>query len=160
GDSFLNEEVWLAADEQAISFDRKAALEENGFRIGVMGGAKPVRLQTLLASEKTCNGRRLFVHKDRPATISLGPPVAACRFELMRDGSGTPVQFERAEYALEAVPALVRDASIKLVLTPEIKHGDSRLIPGVAEDHSGWAIREQKPRESYAALRFDIVLGP
>src|SRR5262249_12699700 len=49
GDVFLNRELWSEADEQtvradgeqSISLERKTALENNGFRVGQVGGALP-----------------------------------------------------------------------------------------------------------------------
>src|SRR5882724_6549743 len=51
GDRYLNEGLWSAADEQAIDMDRKAALDDNGFRIGLVGGIPPAELLNLLTSE-------------------------------------------------------------------------------------------------------------
>src|SRR5947208_2685557 len=37
-DPFINHELWTLADEQVVSLERKAALDENGFRVGQVGG--------------------------------------------------------------------------------------------------------------------------
>ena len=72
GDSYINQEVWMAADEQAIPLERKAVLEDNGFRIGQIGGATPAELQSLLTSERSCvNPRHLFLDHKSATSCSL-----------------------------------------------------------------------------------------
>src|SRR5258707_2734089 len=44
GDSYINHDLWLLADEQQIPFERKASLEQNGFVVGVVAGITPSRL--------------------------------------------------------------------------------------------------------------------
>jgi hypothetical protein len=160
GDPFINQEVWLVADEQAVPFERKSVLEENGFRVGQIGGTTPAGLQRLLTSEKTCTGRKLFIHNEKPGVVSLGPSLPTCSFDLNLNDNRVPAQFDRAECLLEAVPNLLPDGRIRIQLTPQIRHGDARLTPGVAEDHAGWAILPQKPMETYTPLHFEINLRP
>src|SRR5207245_195718 len=143
-------ELWLVADEQAIPFEQKAILEENGFRVGQIGGTTPAGLQSLLTSEKTCVARRLFIHSDKPTPLALGPLKSICCFQLNQSSGAAPTRLERAECALRAVSSLGQDGTIYLQLTPQISHGQAQLAPGVAEDHSGWALREQRPTETYA----------
>src|SRR5437867_3809962 len=38
GDRYLNHDLWTLADEHAVSVERRAVLEENGFRIAQVGG--------------------------------------------------------------------------------------------------------------------------
>src|SRR6267378_3848393 len=57
-DRFLNNELWLIADEQIIPLERKACLEEAGFRIGQVNGLNPSGLQSLLTSERSCVSAR------------------------------------------------------------------------------------------------------
>src|SRR5262249_26814687 len=40
-DPFVNEELWRSADEQAVPLERKAVLDDNGFRVGQIGGLTP-----------------------------------------------------------------------------------------------------------------------
>ena len=34
GDSYINRDLWTTADEQVIALERKAQLDDNGFRVG------------------------------------------------------------------------------------------------------------------------------
>ena len=71
GDRFLNEELWDLADEQGVAFEKKAALDDNGIRVGLIGGMPPAGLQALLTSERSCaNPRRCA---SRPATACRSP---------------------------------------------------------------------------------------
>src|SRR5262249_31000495 len=54
GDPYLNHELWAGADEQAIPLERKVVLEDNGLRVGQIGGIAPAKLLALLTSEKSC----------------------------------------------------------------------------------------------------------
>src|SRR5947209_2927371 len=54
GDRFLNRELWELADEQAITLEQKAVLDDNGFRVCQIGGLPPAGLQALLTSERSC----------------------------------------------------------------------------------------------------------
>src|SRR6266851_10347341 len=51
GDAFLNQDLWAQADDQVVPLDRKAILEDNGFRIAQVGGNTPSGLQDRLTSE-------------------------------------------------------------------------------------------------------------
>jgi hypothetical protein len=159
GDPFINREIWLIADEQTIPFERKSVLEENGFRVGLIGGTTPAGLQALLTSEKTCVGRRLFLHSDKSTSLALGPAMAGSSFELGQ-GVGTAASLQRAECILEATPSIDKKGAIHLQLTPQVKYGQTQMVPSVAEDRSGWALVEQTPTETFTALRFDIALCP
>jgi hypothetical protein len=54
GDLYINQGLWAFADEQVVALESKAVLEDNGFRIGQIGGITPAELQTLLTSERSC----------------------------------------------------------------------------------------------------------
>jgi len=49
-----------SADEQVVPLERKCFLEDNGFRVGLIGSGKPCALQTLLTSERSCANPRRF----------------------------------------------------------------------------------------------------
>jgi hypothetical protein len=160
GDPFINNELWLLVDEQAIPFERKAVLEENGFRVGQIGGTTPAGLQTLLTSEKTNgNGRRLFIHNGKPASLVLGPIRGTCSYRINQGSGPLQVSLDNAECALAVTPDVSANGVIRLQFTPQINHGQTKLGPGIAEDHSRFILKEQRPSETYHALRFDMTLS-
>ncbi len=62
GDPFINQELWQYTDEMILDLDRKAAIEDNGFRVGKIVGMTPGKLHELLRSERSCSNpqRRIF----------------------------------------------------------------------------------------------------
>src|SRR5207247_4496708 len=54
GDPFLDKELWQHTDEMIVDLDRKAAVEDNGYRVGQIIGMTPGKLQDLLKSPRSC----------------------------------------------------------------------------------------------------------
>lgn len=161
GDLYINEEFWRSADEQVIALERKGVLEDNGFRIGQVGGITPAGLQALLTSERSCvNPRRIQLHADHATTVALGPPLAQCRFQLVEETGPRPVELEQATCSFVVVPSLTPDGHTRLHFTPQIQHGQPSLLPKPAADRSGWEMQEHRPTERYDALSWDVALAP
>jgi len=160
-DAYLSWEVWRLADEQVVSLERRAILEESGFRVGLLSGLKPAGLQTLLSSETSCaNPRRFFLHAGKAATLALGPARARCRFQLPQEGQSGFVSFEQATSFLDVVPSLSGGGQIRLRFTPQIQHGEPMLAAHAAEDNSGFMLQSERPTKSYAALAWEVALAP
>lgn len=163
GDPYINQELWGLADEQVVPLECKALLEDNGLRVGQLGGIPPARLQTLLTSEKSCaNPRRLQLRAGSERTLSMGPVITRCTFDLRQEGDPETVELHQAECDLTVVPTPLEDGRVRLHFTPQIRHGTSALVFKPAPDQAGgieWALREQQPREDYAALGWDVTLG-
>src|SRR5437879_3678835 len=61
-DPVINGPLWTLADESAVDLEKKGVLEDNGFRIGQVGGLTPRGLAELLRSEQSCaNPRRIQI---------------------------------------------------------------------------------------------------
>jgi hypothetical protein len=160
GDDYVNRELWTYADEQAVSLERKAVLEDNGFRIGQIGGITPARLQALLTSDRSCvNPRRIQLHAGDAKTLKIAQGVAQCRFHIYQDGSSLPVSLEQADCTLQVVPGLSPDGRTRLVFTPQVEHGETRMMPQPAADRSGWQIREHRSTEAYTPLTWEVTLA-
>jgi hypothetical protein len=160
-DAYLSWEVWRLADEQVVSLERRAVLEESGFRVGLLAGLKPAGLQTLLSSEKSCaNPRRFFLHAGKAATVALGPTRARYRFQIPEAGQAGFVSFEQATSSLEVVPSLKGNGQIQLRFTPQMQHGEPVLAAHTAEDNSGFLLQAERPTKSYAALAWEVTLAP
>ena len=161
GDSYLNDRLWTLADEGAIPTDRKAALEDNGFRIGQVGGLPPPELLALLTSPRSCaNPRLVRLHTGDGKDLLLGPELPACRFRLDQDGQTDEVALEQAQVLLTVVPALAPDGHIRLHFTPQIESGERKLVPCPAEDHSGMVLLPKRALNRYAGLGWDVTLAP
>lgn len=161
GDTYLIQGLWEGADEQVVALEQRAALEDNGLRIGQIGGIVPVNLQNMLTSEKSCaNPRRIRTASAKPTRLTLGPEVAECSFQLPVDGKPTPVKLSKALCTLEVTPTLTADGRIKLRFLPQLLHGDAQQLPRPTEDRTGWMLKEERPTERYTNLAWEVTLAP
>src|SRR5262249_25069762 len=107
GDDFLTNGVWSQVDEQVIALNHRPDVEDNGFRIGLLGGLPPAMLQQRLSSRRSCpSPRRLKVHAGKEETILLGPPRSPSQFALRFDGTVTAVDHEHGQHALRLLPSI------------------------------------------------------
>lgn len=161
GDEYINKELWALTDEQTIPLERKSLLEDNGLRIGQVGGIPPARLLALLTSKRSCaNPRRIYLTPQKPFPIALGPRAVSCHFEMEEDGELVPIDLEQAECSLSVVPSLTDNGQIRLRFTPQIRHGEVTLMPQPAPDRHGWVLQETQPTEVYSSLAWEVTLPP
>lgn len=160
-DPVINQELWALADEQIIPLEQKAALEENGFRVGQIGGNTPAGLLTLLTSGRSnVNPRCLYVHAGHPVPVALGPIAPACSFEMEQNGEVANVSMQKAQCAFSLVSSLTNDGRTRLQFTPEVHYGQKALVPRAAEDGSGFILQEEWPTKTYGSLAWEVTLSP
>src|SRR5262249_27208234 len=96
GDPYLNDELWTSADEQGGALERKAVLDENGLRVGLIGGITPSRLLALLTSEQSSpSPRHIQLRAGNAKKFELGRKLAVCQFHLHQDSQSLPVTLEQ-----------------------------------------------------------------
>ncbi len=162
-DRYLNGELWALADEQAVGLEKRALLEENGFRIGQVGGLTPAGLHDLLAAERNHHRepRCVQTRAGKPTTLPLGPPRAECRAEVRRpQGEPVRVELDRAECSLVVVPSLAANGRTRLRFTPCVRHGEATPQPRAAPDRSGILLQSEKPSEEFTDLSWEVELAP
>jgi hypothetical protein len=175
GDDFINRKLWQLADEQAVSLESKPTqedtgfrvrqnLEENGFRVGQIGGLLPSGLQALLASNVACpDPRHVYLHNGHTLPVPLGPAQPHCKFQVFKDGRPTAADFETVQCRLEIVPQLTEDGRIRLQLTPHVQHGTRAVTFAARRDPSGalrWDRQEEPPDESYPQAGWELTVVP
>lgn len=164
GDRYLNGELWQLADEQGVTLERKAVLEENGFRVGLVGGLPPAGLQALLTSPRSCpDPHRLSVRAGNPTAVTLGPVWKACRFEVRQGAEAAAVELADAQCLLEVVPTLSDDGRTVLRFTPHVRHGPPRMVPYATQGPEGWRRWEclaRQAEEGYAVLSWELTVAP
>lgn len=161
GDHYINDELWTRADEQIVDLERKALLEENGFRIAQIGGMTPPELHKRLTSERTnTRPRRLLLHAGHPTAVTLGGPVPECTFTVNKEGDARTLAISNGQFQFEVTPTLTKNERTTLQFTPKIEHGTSAVIPRPAADRSGWEMREHRPTESFPTLAWEVALAP
>jgi hypothetical protein len=150
--------IWASADEQIVPADQKARLEDNGLRIGVVGGIPPAALLGYLTSDKTNPDPHHCLKKTGDAkVVTLGGTVTDCKFDLIQDGASKPMTLESAACSIQVTP-IVRNESVVLQIVPQIQHGKRSLWPG-SDGAGGWAMQGQKPIERFSGLQVDVPLG-
>ncbi len=160
-DPYLAQELWAAADEQAVALERKAVLEDNGLRVGQLGGITPARLQRLLTTEKSCpSPRQIQMRAGNIKTLEIGSPQATCRFRLRQDSLSLPVELENASCSLQVQPSLTKDGRTRLLFTPVIRHGEAKLIAQPSADRSRLEVLNQQSAETYSSLAWEVTLAP
>jgi len=160
GDKFINEGIWNEVDEEVVALDRKAVLDDNGFRVGQLGEVMPSHLQVLLNSERTCAvKRRHQVRAGEPVRLVLGPSAADCRFELHANNGKTPMAFPDAQCWLRIDATADRDGSTRLHFTPFVEHGARQAVMRPTNDHDGVVVDRQRATEDYTALAWDVTVA-
>src|SRR5262249_48025894 len=159
GDPLLNQELWTLADDQIMNLEQKAILEENGFRVGQVGGQTPSALQKLLNSEHSCaDPRRLQIQADKATRLPLGPVIPQFECRLIQDEQKVPLQLEQADCGLVIVPMFSDDGRIRLRFTPEIKHGKAAVLPQPM-DRAIWVLQKQQATETFSQLSWEVTLA-
>lgn len=160
-DPFIDNDLWAAADEQAIALDRKAALDDNGFRVAVVGGLVPGKLTALLASERSTpeEPHRVTMRSGNTKHLNIGPPKLDVSYSMRGDGEPKAVKLTNAQFGFAIVPHRTPDGRIRLAITPQAAHGGRSYFVQPAEG-DGWSIAGSRPVEKYANLAFEITLTP
>jgi hypothetical protein len=160
GDAYLNRGLWSVTDEQVVPLEKRAALEENGFRVGQVIGLPPTELRALLKSERACvNPRRRFLAAGASASLLLGPIQSECRFQLYKDAGPAEVVLEQAQCALVVVPTPTPDGKTRLRFTPKVEHGDMVPHYSPAPDQAGWVMEIKRQSYSYSDLSWEVTVS-
>jgi hypothetical protein len=160
GDRYLDQGLWDQVNEQVIALERKDILEDNGFRVAQIGGLLPDELQNMLTSERNnASARRRQLRASDSVTIPLGPARAQCRFQLKEEERAELVTLEQAQLAVVVTPTLTNDSQTRLQFTPQITHGDTKLIFKPDVDGSRWALQGHLPTETYARQGWEVTLA-
>jgi hypothetical protein len=156
-DRFINTELWLLADEQIIPLERKACLEDAGFRIGQVNGLNPSGLQTLLASDRSCVcPKRHYTRAGTSILLPLGPALAHCRVE--QTTAPEVLEFERADCLLQITPSAAPDNRVHLHCVPRIRYGETELATRPSVDGAAYSLVTDRPVKDFEDLAFDITL--
>jgi hypothetical protein len=161
GDSFLNQELWQHTDEMIVDMDRKAAVEDNGFRVGQIVGMTPGKLHDLLTSPRYCiNPKRRLVPSGHTVPQFLGPVWPHCDFVVQQGRQTLEVALDQARFCLDVKATLTEGGKTRLSFTPKVENGENALPFQPEPEQSAWTIRVEKPCKTYKELGWDVVLAP
>jgi hypothetical protein len=150
--------VWMSADEQVVPAEHKARLEDNGFRVGIIGGIPPAALLSLLTSERTNASPHQWIRKVGDAkALPIGSAIADCRCQVIQTGDTSSNTFENAQCSWNITPSVAGD-EVTLQFVPQIQHGQRSLWP-TADSVGNWMLQGQRPMERFAGLKFEIAIG-
>ena len=161
GDDYINCQVWKNADELLGDSDRRAALEENGFRIGQLVGPTPGDLQEKLLDKQVCsNPKGLIFPAGQAMPIILGSMLPQSSFDLVMQKRRTEVNLDQVRYCLEMTAHFTSDGRTKLTFTPKVENGEAALPFEAVPERQRWEVRIERPSKKYPELSWDVVLAP
>jgi hypothetical protein len=159
-DGYLFHDVWQEADDQVVGLERQAALEDNGFQVGQVGGITPAGLLSRLTSDRSCStGERRILHAGHPTSITIGPSVSSRSFAVLQDGKAGPGRLDHAACVLEVLPTLAADGRTSLRFTPVLESTDRSNFYKPTPDRSGWMVGEEKETRSLSNLSWEVTLA-
>ncbi len=167
-------DIWKAADEQPLSPELRRSLATNGLRVGIFGQQLPEELRTILdakprllesisqgnADELELDGGRQHMplragHRSivKASNVFENLPVL-----ISEDGAvrGQQLKDARCVFSLKAHP--LGDGRVKVLLTPEIEHGETKTRWMGSE---GMMIQQTgQERLVLDRLQWEVVLRP
>jgi hypothetical protein len=155
GDRYVNGGLWTTADEQAVSLDHKAVLDDNGLRVGLIGGMRPAEFDDLLNSPRSNpNSRWVQMRAGHARVIPLGGVRPTCQFRLAGDGAPTIV--EQAQCAVQITPTVAADGGVTLTFVPLVRRSDRPVWAAPTDDDlpGGSAAGDQFP-----ALGWEVTVS-
>jgi len=160
-DPFINQELWSHTDEMIVDMDRKAAVDDNGYRVGQIVGMPPGKLQDLLKSERYClNSRCRIMPSGHSVPVFLGPVLPTCEF-VVQEGKNTHEEtLDKTRFCFDVKGTLTNDGKTRLTFTPKVEYGENTLPFVPDPDQNAWTIRIERPSTMYKELSWDVVLAP
>jgi hypothetical protein len=160
GDSFLDKELWSYTDEQTVPLDRKAVLDDNGFRVGQIVGMPNGKLLALLDSERSCiNKRTNLVPPGRAIQLLLGPTLPHAEFQVKENSQTVAVVLDQARFVIEVVATLDDNGKTRLRFTPKVQHGEKVPEFRPAADGFGWTFDRSLPTKEFPTLTWEVSLA-
>lgn len=162
GDPFLNHDLWTHTDELFVDLEKKAALDDNGFRIGQVVGMTPADLHALLKSERwRLHGYHRVCPLGKTYTEYLSPvQIPHCDYDIVLGGRRHELQADGARFCLDLVPAFTGDGKTRLTFTPKVETAEQMLPFQPAPNESSWVFKPQRPGKAYQELSWHATLAP
>jgi hypothetical protein len=172
GDTNLDE-IWPQIDEQHLSVETRHDLAANGVRTGVVGIQIPQALQTLLdsktqsqqltesslSSNVTSFQQKISNRAGERSELVVVPEIATGTVVLLNDNGrihAKPFAEGQALFGIRTHP--LGDGTVRLDLTPQIKHGAIRqkVVPG----QGTYRYDIGREEHSFQMLRLTATLSP
>lgn len=177
----LNEELWRQVDETSITSEVRQSLEQNGLRAGVIAGAVPLALEAAMSADEPSKAQ---AGGEPSASPSLGQlesesfvrrrilhALPGHRAELLASGiydllpllvrDGREVgggRYEKAQCVIAAKAVPLGDQRIRLLLVPEVQHGEPRQE--IRGDDGVFRFDSARPKVAFDKMAIEVVLSP
>jgi hypothetical protein len=169
-------ELWRQIDEQHISTDLRRRLKDNGLRCGLVGMQLPGELRQLLdenpsmlelvSSGVSPEGSELATRRNRlqiRAGNAKRMPVTTAEPDefvvlLSQDDSVRAKRYEKPRGTFQFRSFPLGDGRVRLELTPEIEHGESRQH--WVGDRGALLRTNDRARQTFEELTIKTVLSP
>ena len=175
-DAASNDAIWAEADEQHFPADVRRQLAANGLRVGVIGVQIPARLRELLDAKMnqfeersddvgTSDGevnrspRRQQCRAARPVKIPVSKTHASLAALVFEEGQLHGQQLSSANCLFVLKPYPQGDGHVRLDVTPEIEHGQTRQ-EWVGIEAGSLMQRTSRDRLVLDRLQFKSTLAP
>jgi hypothetical protein len=166
--------IWNATDELSLAPELRKSLATNGLRVGIYGQNLPPQLVALLDAkpnllEKIGEGgsgdldldggrRQLPLRAGHRSIINISQVFPDLPVLISDDGQVRGQQLAQARCVLSLKSHPLGDGRVKLLLTPEIEHGEPKTRWMGSE---GMMIQQtSQDRLTLDRLRWEVVLRP
>ena len=178
GDEAANERLWEQVDEQAFAPELRERLARNGFRVGLVTGQVPLELSQLMqlsdkpASDSQTEDAGIGDLEVQPRVVRRHLQLpAGQRGEILASGvyeqlpvlmcesgqlCGQTYNQAQGIFSVKSLPQ--PDGRVRLELTPELHHGQSRQrwVPGQGR----LLLDTSRPKEVYDKMSLASDLDP
>lgn len=168
-DPTLQRLVWNEVDQVGATPPAvRTILADNGLRVGQCGANPPPSMQTLLGwatqrqsplstENSATSSYQLSLLSGQDSEVLVNGPFERSRVRFVLNGQEEWLEFEQTRCVLRIRPTRLEDGWVKLEITPEIHHGESRLRHAATGD--GWTFRPGQLIEVRQALKFQLTLN-
>lgn len=158
-DPLVNEQIWAAADEQAVPLDLKNTLANNGLRVGKLGSRLPPELSGLIKEQKGKEAaRRHRAASGLLAKVQTTEVVPELNLFTLVNGQSRGEQIKDAQGYLYVTPVLADKQNISLKIVPQVEYGKAqdRRVP--SPDLTGWQIRTEREARPFPDLLVNLPM--
>lgn len=170
GDALLGSELWRQVDQvAALEQPTRTTLQQNGFRVGVVGSHPPAALQAMLGLKadfvyepdaekaKQLVGRQVMVRSGGTTEIQVSPNYEECTASIHHGEQVRERSFKNARCLYHVTVERVQDGWVRLDFVPQVKHGDEHLRHRAAD--AGWLLTNTQDAEMFYPQRFSVNLS-
>ncbi|MEO1996141.1 MAG: hypothetical protein ABGZ17_12785 [Planctomycetaceae bacterium] len=167
GDPLLGDILWDNVDESgALAPEIRDNLNDNGFRVGIVGSVPPQALETLLKRARNAasgvfelpRGRRVALLENDTTEIQSSRQFPRCSIETNERNVPTQVRdFEHARCVFRLKAGRHQPGWARLEFQPEIHFGQNRLRHEAGE--SSWELKTSQQIHKLFGQKFEVTLN-